>query len=327
MRRASGCEHHFHRFGQVSAPQFAHWVAARTSTCARHRRDGAAVAQSGRSPKRRDHRSSLGRSAESALARAIATTSSRASASDEEAEERFENRSRDPQGVDSNEPSRIAQVLAVRQHRGRAADEAKAASADLDGGRPRTRSAGARRGAKLLSRRSCLDRADDRALQHLQAEVEALGKRVRSEDVGVCRAFYVAKDAARLQNQVRGAAPNQQRMSKLADPAGTGKSSMLCSTTRSMRRRTARVRHTRDIAKKLDTLQAAGCRAGASQRASRVADQPASFRPRVMPAFPERRGGGGSRDAALAIAFVFIALGGGGARRGPVSARLSRATR
>jgi len=61
-----------------------------------------------------------------------------------------------------------------------------------------------------------------------RAEVEACGRRFDPRDVGVARAFYVAKDAADLQRAVEQRLANQRRMTALAaDPNAGTKSSML----------------------------------------------------------------------------------------------------
>src|SRR5215203_5404725 len=85
----------------------------------------------------------------------------------------------------------------------------------------------ARRGFKLLLDQFASTALTIERFNTYKAEVEALGRRFDPMDVGVCRAFYVAKDAADLRKQVEARLANQQRMSKLADPAGTGKASML----------------------------------------------------------------------------------------------------
>jgi alkanesulfonate monooxygenase SsuD/methylene tetrahydromethanopterin reductase-like flavin-dependent oxidoreductase (luciferase family) len=117
----------------------------------------------------------------------------------------------------------------------------------------------ARRGAKLLLDQFASTALTIERFNIYKAEVEALGKRFDPMDVGVCRAFYVAKDAADLQKQVEARLANQQRMSKLADPAGTGKSSMLSfDHTLDAAAESAMYGTPDAIAKKLDTLQAAG---------------------------------------------------------------------
>src|SRR5436305_3823183 len=85
----------------------------------------------------------------------------------------------------------------------------------------------ARRGFKLL-----LDQFASTALTierfHIyKAEVEAQGRRFEAADVGVCRAFYVAKDAADKQKAVEARLANQRRMTELAAAPGAVKSSML----------------------------------------------------------------------------------------------------
>ncbi len=117
----------------------------------------------------------------------------------------------------------------------------------------------ARRGAKLLLDQFASTALTIERFNVYKEEVEAAGKRFDPMDVGVCRAFYVAKDAADKQKAVEARLANQQRMSKLADPAGTGKSSMLSfDHTLDAAAESAMYGMPDEIAKKLDTLQAAG---------------------------------------------------------------------
>ena len=117
----------------------------------------------------------------------------------------------------------------------------------------------ARRGAKLLLDQFASTALTIERFNIYKAEVEAAGRRFDAQDVGVCRAFYVAKDAADKQKAVEARLANQQRMSKLADPAGTGKSSMLSfDHTLDAAAESAMYGTPDEIAKKLDTLQAAG---------------------------------------------------------------------
>src|SRR5829696_6843670 len=117
----------------------------------------------------------------------------------------------------------------------------------------------ARRGFKLL-----LDQLASTALtierfNIYRAEVEAAGRRFDPMDVGVARAFYVAKDAADKRKAVEARLANQQRMAKLADPSGTGKSSMLSfDNTLDAAEESAMYGTPDQIAKKLDALQAGG---------------------------------------------------------------------
>ena len=117
----------------------------------------------------------------------------------------------------------------------------------------------ARRGAKLLLDQFASTALTIERFNIYRAEVVAAGRRFDPLDVGVCRAFYVAKDAADKQKAVEARLSNQQRMSKLADPAGTGKSSMLSfDHTLDAAAESAMYGTPEEIAKKLDTLQAAG---------------------------------------------------------------------
>jgi alkanesulfonate monooxygenase SsuD/methylene tetrahydromethanopterin reductase-like flavin-dependent oxidoreductase (luciferase family) len=117
----------------------------------------------------------------------------------------------------------------------------------------------ARRGARLLLDQFASTALTIERFNIYKAEVEAAGKRFDAQDVGVCRAFYVAKDAADKQKAVEARLVNQQRMAKLADPAGTGKSSMLSfDHTLDAAAESAMYGTPDEIAKKLDTLQAAG---------------------------------------------------------------------
>ena len=117
----------------------------------------------------------------------------------------------------------------------------------------------ARRGAKLLLDQFASTALTIERFNVYKAEVEAMGRRFDPMDVGVCRAFYVAKNAEDKQKAVEQRLVNQQRMSKLADPAGTGKSSMLSfDHTLDAAAESAMYGTPDEIAKKLDTLQAAG---------------------------------------------------------------------
>ena len=76
----------------------------------------------------------------------------------------------------------------------------------------------ARRGAKLLLDQFASIALTVERFNIYKAEVEAQGKRFDPNDVGVARAFYVAKDADDKQKAIEARLANQQRMSKLADP-------------------------------------------------------------------------------------------------------------
>ncbi len=117
----------------------------------------------------------------------------------------------------------------------------------------------ARRGAKLLLDQFASTALTIERFNLYKAEVEAAGKRFDPMDVGVCRAFYVARDAEDKARAVEARLSNQQRMAKLADPAGTGKSSMLSfDHTLDAAAESAMYGTPDEIAGKLDTLRAAG---------------------------------------------------------------------
>src|SRR5580765_354425 len=77
----------------------------------------------------------------------------------------------------------------------------------------------ARRGVKLLLDQFASIPLTIERFNIYKTEVEACGRRFDPMDVGVCRAFYVAKDAADKAKAVAARLANQERMSKLAaDP-------------------------------------------------------------------------------------------------------------
>jgi alkanesulfonate monooxygenase SsuD/methylene tetrahydromethanopterin reductase-like flavin-dependent oxidoreductase (luciferase family) len=118
----------------------------------------------------------------------------------------------------------------------------------------------AQRGAKLLLDQFASTALTIERLQIYKAEVEACGRRFDPMDVGVCRAFYVAKDAADKRQAVETRLANQQRMTKLAtDPGAATKSSMLSfDHTLDAAAESAMYGTPDEIAAKLDALQAAG---------------------------------------------------------------------
>jgi alkanesulfonate monooxygenase SsuD/methylene tetrahydromethanopterin reductase-like flavin-dependent oxidoreductase (luciferase family) len=117
----------------------------------------------------------------------------------------------------------------------------------------------ARRGFKLLLDQFASTALTIERFNIYKAEVEAQGRVFDAADVGVCRAFYVAKDAADKRKAVEARLSNQQRMAKLADPAGTGKSSMLSfDHTLDAAAESAMYGTPDEIAGKLERLQAAG---------------------------------------------------------------------
>jgi alkanesulfonate monooxygenase SsuD/methylene tetrahydromethanopterin reductase-like flavin-dependent oxidoreductase (luciferase family) len=118
----------------------------------------------------------------------------------------------------------------------------------------------ARRGAKLLLDQFASTALTIERFNIYKAEVEACGRSFDANDVGVCRAFYVAKNAADKAKAIEARLANQQRTSKLAtDPASAAKSSMLSfDHTLDAAAESAMFGTPDEIAAKLSTLRAAG---------------------------------------------------------------------
>ena len=92
-----------------------------------------------------------------------------------------------------------------------------------------------------------------------KAVVEAAGRRFDPMDVGVARAFYVAKDAEDKRKAVETRLANQRRMTELAAAPGAMKSSMLSfDYTLDAAEESAMFGTPDEIARKLETLRAAG---------------------------------------------------------------------
>jgi alkanesulfonate monooxygenase SsuD/methylene tetrahydromethanopterin reductase-like flavin-dependent oxidoreductase (luciferase family) len=117
----------------------------------------------------------------------------------------------------------------------------------------------ARRGAKVLLDQFASTALTIERFNIYKAEVEAQGRTFDPDDVGVARAFYVAKDAADKRQAIEARLANQQRMSKLADPSGAGKSSMLSfDHTLDAAAESAMYGTPDEIAVKIERLRAAG---------------------------------------------------------------------
>jgi len=148
----------------------------------------------------------------------------------------------------------------------------------------------ARRGFRLLLDQFASTALTIERFNIYRTEVEAQGRRFDAADVGVCRAFYVAKDAADKQKAVEARLANQQRMAKLADPTGTGKSSMLSfDSTLDAAAESALFGTPDEVAAKLERLQEAGVThvllngpAGSRENLRRFARE-------VMPAFADEK--------------------------------------
>jgi alkanesulfonate monooxygenase SsuD/methylene tetrahydromethanopterin reductase-like flavin-dependent oxidoreductase (luciferase family) len=117
----------------------------------------------------------------------------------------------------------------------------------------------AQRGAKLLLDQFASIPLIIERFNIYKAEVEALGRRFEPQDVGVARAFYVAKDAADKRQAVETRLANQRRMTELATAPGAMKSSMLSfDYTLDAAEESALYGTPDEIFAKLDTLRAAG---------------------------------------------------------------------
>src|SRR6266568_9071313 len=148
----------------------------------------------------------------------------------------------------------------------------------------------ARRGYKLLLDQFASVPLTIERFNIYKAEVEACGRSFDAMDVGVCRAFYVAKNAEDKIKAIEARLANQQRMSGLAaGPVGTAKSSMLSfDHTLDAAAESAMYGTPDEIALKLDALRAAGVEyvllngpAGSRENLRRFAHE-------VMPAYGEQ---------------------------------------
>ena len=111
--------------------------------------------------------------------------------------------------------------------------------------------------------------------------MEALGRRFDPMDVGVARAFYVAKDADDKRKAVEARLANQRRMTELAAAPGAVKSSMLSfDYTLDAAEESAMYGTPDEIAAKLDTASRGRHRACAAQRRGRGGREPAPLRAR-----------------------------------------------
>ncbi len=117
----------------------------------------------------------------------------------------------------------------------------------------------AQRGAKLLLDQFASTDLTIERFNIYRAEVEAQGKRFDPNDVGVARAFYVAKDAEDKRKAVEARLANQRRMTELAAAPGAVKSSMLSfDYTLNAAEESAMYGTPDEIAIKLERLRAAG---------------------------------------------------------------------
>src|SRR6476661_1125860 len=117
----------------------------------------------------------------------------------------------------------------------------------------------AQRGAKLLLDQFASVPLTIERFNIYKSEVLAQGRRFDPMDVGVARAFYVAKDADDKRKAVEARLANQRRMTELAAAPGAVKSSMLSfDYTLDAAEESAMFGTPDEIAAKLERLRAAG---------------------------------------------------------------------
>jgi len=144
----------------------------------------------------------------------------------------------------------------------------------------------AQRGAKLLLDQFASIAAIVERFNIYKAEVERLGRRFDPMDVGVARAFYVAKDAEDKRKAVEARLANQRRMTELAAAPGAVKSSMLSfDYTLDAAEESAMYGTPDEIAAKLDRLRAAGIEHVLLNGAGGAAANLRRFAHEVMPAY------------------------------------------
>ena len=144
----------------------------------------------------------------------------------------------------------------------------------------------ARRGAKLLLDQFASIALTIERFNIYKAEVEAAGRRFDPMDVGVARAFYVAKDGEDKRTAVEARLANQRRMTELAAAPGAVKSSMLSfDYTLDAAEESAMYGTPDEIAAKLDKLRAAGIEHVLLNGAGGAVANLRRFAREVMPAF------------------------------------------
>jgi alkanesulfonate monooxygenase SsuD/methylene tetrahydromethanopterin reductase-like flavin-dependent oxidoreductase (luciferase family) len=145
----------------------------------------------------------------------------------------------------------------------------------------------ARRGYRLLLDQLASTSLAIERFNIYKAEVEACGRSFDPMDVGVCRAFYVAKSAEDKARAIEARLANQQRLAKLAEvPGATTKSSMLSfDQTLDAAGESAMYGTPDEIAAKLSTLRAAGIEHVLLNGPAGSRENLRAFARDVMPAF------------------------------------------
>jgi alkanesulfonate monooxygenase SsuD/methylene tetrahydromethanopterin reductase-like flavin-dependent oxidoreductase (luciferase family) len=145
----------------------------------------------------------------------------------------------------------------------------------------------ARRGYKLLLDQLAAPALTIERFNLYKTEVEACGRTFDPMDVGVCRAFFVAKSKEDMAKAVEARLANQKRLARLAtDPSGKTQSSMLTfAETLDAAAESAMYGTPDDIAKKLDVLRSAGIERVLLTGPVGSRDNLRAFAREVMPAF------------------------------------------
>jgi alkanesulfonate monooxygenase SsuD/methylene tetrahydromethanopterin reductase-like flavin-dependent oxidoreductase (luciferase family) len=145
----------------------------------------------------------------------------------------------------------------------------------------------ARRGYKLLLDQLAAPALAIERFNLYKAEVEACGRTFDPMDVGVSRAFYVAKSAEDMAKAVEARLANQRRLARLAtDPSGKTRSSMLTfAETLDAAAESAMYGTPDEIAKKLGVLRSAGIEHVLLNGPAGSRENLRAFARDVMPAF------------------------------------------
>jgi alkanesulfonate monooxygenase SsuD/methylene tetrahydromethanopterin reductase-like flavin-dependent oxidoreductase (luciferase family) len=145
----------------------------------------------------------------------------------------------------------------------------------------------ARRGYKLLLDQLASTSLAIERFNIYKAEVEACGRTFDPMDVGVCRAFFVAKSAEDKARAIEARLANQQRLARLAEvPGAAVQSSMLSfDQTLDAAGESAMYGTPDEIAAKLSTLRAAGIEHVLLNGPAGSRENLRAFARDVMPAF------------------------------------------
>lgn len=162
----------------------------------------------------------------------------------------------------------------------------------------------ARRGCKLLLDQLASTQLAIERFNIYKSEVEACGRKFDPMDVGVSRAFYVARSAEDKAKAVEARLANQQRLARLAaGPSGKTKSSMLTfAETLDAADESAMYGAPDEIAAKLSTLRDAGIEHILLNGPAGSRENLRAFARDIMPAFAGPAGAvKASRDQALLV--------------------------